>query len=73
METILATAFGRQVEVLKGENDIIVNSVKDYLSYISESGFTPLTVLMPLLGACLLKPPDPNYAFITRLPFMLST
>ena len=53
METILAIAFGRQVEVLKGENDVIVDSVKNSLSSVNESGFMPLATLMPLVGTCL--------------------
>ena len=53
METIIATAFGRQVELLKGESDVIVDSVKNSLSSVNESAFLPLTILMPLFGACL--------------------
>ena len=56
METILATAFGRQVEVLKGDSDIIVDSVKGYLSSTNENSLLCPTNILPLLSTFLLLP-----------------
>ena len=59
METILATAFGQHVEILKGESNAIVKFVKDTLKLLSatDERFMSFRNLLPILGACSVLPP----------------
>ena len=64
METILATAFGQHVEILKGESNAIVKFVKDTLRLLSatEKGSISFRALLPIIGAySVIIPPDHRF------------
>ena len=50
METILATAFGRSVEVQKGESDVLVEAAREALGSTNEKSSSSHSTIMPLIS-----------------------
>ena len=48
METVLATAFGRSVEVQKGESDEIVQAAREIFLSSDERNSLSFALIMPL-------------------------
>ena len=46
METILATAFGRVMDIQRGESDDLARAVDDFLMSMQEGGFFDAYVLV---------------------------
>ena len=62
METILATAFGRKVDVQGGEADELTNAVKSFFSHAEEGQLASREVLIMLNSESFLisTPPSPS-------------
>ena len=50
METILATAFGRVIDIQRGESDDLTRAVDDFFMSIQEGGFFDAYVLVTLFS-----------------------
>ena len=55
METILATAFGRIVEVQKGDSDEVVKAAREIFQSSDEKNSVSFAIAMPLVGQFMLS------------------
>ena len=54
METILATAFGRIVEVQKGDSDEVVKAAREIFQSSDERNSVSFAIILPLIGQFIL-------------------
>ena len=55
METILATAFGRVVEVQKGDSDEVVKAAREIFQSSDERNSVSFAIVMPLISKFMLS------------------
>ena len=79
METILATAFGRVIDIQRGESDDLARAVDSFFMNIQEGGFFDATALVSLFSELYITAKLMHRAYVSSLfsragnfPWMMS-